>query len=267
MILYGVIHLRRIKVSNMKLQIGSDLHLEMYSDVELPATNSDIIILAGDIAVGTNGIKYAIAQSYLHNKPIIYLAGNHEFYHHDYHALLSEIRALAKDHNQVHFLERDALIMNDVRFLGTTLWTDFIGNGEDDKEFNLDIVNQRLNDHRLIKNGNKLFSSRDALKQHQLSRKWLTNKLGEPFSGKTVVITHHAPSLICQHPDFEYSPIATGFLSDLDDLVSLADLWVFGHTHANVDTHIGKCRLISNQAGYPHENMPVTYRPDLVIEI
>jgi predicted phosphodiesterase len=251
----------------MKIQICSDLHLEMRSDYQLKLTDSDIIILAGDIAVGLDGLKFAISQSQLHNKKVIYLAGNHEFYHHDYSELLTAIRELAKQYEQVHFLELDELIIDDVRFLGTTLWTDYLGNGSDSRELNMSAVESALNDHRLIRNTYRHFTTEDALTLNKAAKKWLTHKLAEPFSGKTVVITHHAPSLICQHPHFQYSPIATGFLSDMDGLVAKADMWVFGHTHANVDTHIGKCRLISNQAGYPMERVPVAFKPEWVIEL
>jgi len=251
----------------MKIQIASDLHTEMHDCYALPKLDSDILILAGDIAVGKKGINFAIAQHYHQNKPVLYIAGNHEFYGYDYIELQHDIRDAASEHEHVHFLEKNELVIDETRFLGTTLWTDFLGNGEDEQEINLAIVNHNLNDHRLIKSGERPFTSEDALKQHQLSRQWLTKKLGEPFYGKTVVITHHAPSLICQHPDFEYEPLSTGFLSDMGDLVKMADLWVFGHTHYNVDTYIGQCRLISNQAGYPHENMPVSFNPNLVIEL
>lgn len=251
----------------MKLQVASDLHLEMRRAYQLAEIDSDIIILAGDISTGINGIKFAIQQSQKLNKEVVYICGNHEFYGHDYDELLHEIRALAEPFPCVHFLERDELIINDVRFLGCVLWSDFLGNGDDRQDLNMAIVSASLNDHRLIRNGYRQFSTEDALEQHQLSRNWLTSKLNDDFQGKNVVITHHAPSLLCQHPDFEYSPIATGFLSDMDELVKQAELWIFGHTHANEDITIGKCRLISNQTGYPHENIPVSFNEKLLVEI
>lgn len=251
----------------MKIFYASDLHLEMLRNYQLPVTDSDVIALGGDISTGLRGIEFAIHQSELHNKNIIYICGNHEFYYHDYHSLIKEMRELSDKHPRVHFLERDELIMGDTRFLGTILWTDFLGNGSQTQEDNMNAVSVGLNDFRLISNGNNNFTVEDSLQEHLKSRQWLEAKLDEPFSGKTVVLSHHAPSLLCQHPQFPYSEISTGFLSSLDSLVSKADIWLFGHSHANLDTKIGDCRLLANQAGYPHEDVIPPFRSDLVIEI
>ena len=151
--------------------------------------------------------------------------------------------------------------------MGTTLWTDYLGDKSEDQDINMAIAGASLNDHRLIRNGDRSFSVEDAYEQHLLSKEWLTSALEQSFEGKTVVVSHHGPSLSCQHPSFSYSPIATGFLSSLNELVELADVWVFGHTHANLDIKVGKCRLISNQLGYPHEMMPVDFNPDLLVDV
>ena len=147
------------------------------------------------------------------------------------------------------------------------MWTDFLGNGSQPQEDNMSTVSFGLNDFRLISNGKRNFTVEDTLQEHLESRKWLKAKLDESFNGKTVVITHHAPSLICQHPQFPYSRLSTGFLSDMDDLVVKADLWLFGHSHANLDTKVGNCRLLANQAGYPHEDHDKPFISDLVIEL
>lgn len=251
----------------MKIQLCSDLHLEMRREFKLESTDSNVIVLAGDIALGISGIEFAIEQNKTHEKPIIYVAGNHEFYGYEYTRLLEEMRGLASQYPDVHLLDNDELQLGSVRFLGATLWTDFIGNGTDSKQINLSVVNASLNDHRLISTADGRFTAHDACNRHHISRTWLEENLAIPFEGKTVVITHHGPSLLCQHPNFDYSPIATGFLSDLDNLVAQADLWLFGHTHANLDTQVGECRLVSNQLGYPHEQLATPFDANLVIEI
>jgi len=251
----------------MKLQIASDLHLDMRRNYLLPKLDSDVIILAGDISLGYRGLKYAVSLSHFHKKEVIYVAGNHEFYRQDYHELIQSMREYAEGYEHVHFLERDEIVIDGTRFLGTTLWTDYLGDKSEHQEINQAIVGASLNDHRLIRNGDRSFSVDDAYEEHLISKKWLKEKLGEKFKGKTVVVTHHAPSQDCQHPDYDYSPISTGFQSSLDELVELADVWVFGHTHASLDIRMGKCRLISNQLGYPHEMMPVAFNPDLVVEL
>lgn len=251
----------------MKIQFESDIHLESRRGFQLQSTDSDIIILAGDIGVGMTGIEYASMQVQIHEKPVIYIAGNHEFYRYDYDELLSAMRSYADTIPDLHFMEKDELIYQGVRILATTLWTDFLGDGSLSQEANMAVIEVSLNDHILIRKGDRRFSPDDALSLHLEAKAWLTTKLDENFDGKTVVVTHHAPSLVAQHLDYDYSPMSTGFLSEMDDLVSKADLWIYGHSHSNIDTMIGKCRLVSNQTGYQYEDIPVPFNPDWVIEL
>lgn len=251
----------------MKIQFASDIHLESRRGFLIEPTDSDIIVLAGDISVGMKGMEFAAMQTQIHNKPVIYISGNHEYYHHDYDELISEMRSLAATIPLLHFLENDELIYQGVRILGATLWTDYMGDGTLPQEINMAFIEVSLNDHRLIKRNNSQFLPEDALSLHEKSKAWLTKKLDEYFDGQTLVITHHAPSLITQHLHYEYGPMSTGFLSDLDNLVSKADLWIYGHSHSNIDTMIGKCRLVSNQTGYKHENIPIPFNPNWVIEL
>jgi len=248
----------------MKVQLFSDLHLELQGFYFIEEKDSDVIVLAGDIAVGLNGIKWAIEVCEQHKKPVIYVAGNHEFYHHDYIELLAEMRELAESCPQLHFLEQDEVVIDGTRFLGTTMWTDYLGDRKTTQEFNMLELGMNLNDHWLIRLQKAFFEPKDALAIHNRSVDWLKKKLSTPFDGRTVVVTHHGPSLTCAHRDYGINHISTGFLSDLDYLVEQADLWCFGHSHSNLDTKIGKCRLISNQKGYPRERLPVPFDAHLI---
>jgi len=101
----------------MKLHILNDLHIE-FEDFEPPATDADVVVLAGDIGVGMEGLRWA--EDRFPDKPVIYVPGNHEFYHHDL-ALIEELKAQAPDH--IHVLNDDQIIIGRVRFLGSILWT------------------------------------------------------------------------------------------------------------------------------------------------
>lgn len=239
----------------MKVQLLSDLHNEFYrSDAppKIERSGADLIVLAGDIDVGLDGLVWASKEAERLDKRILYVAGNHEFYHHDL-TLLNEMRAFAAGSGRLHFMENEELILDGVRFLGCTLWTDYRAAG--DPVLSMMEVQQHLSDHHVVRNGERLFLPEDALQIHAESRSWLEEKLVQPFAGKTVVISHHAPHLLCKHPSFPINAIATAFMSDLHDLVGMADVWCFGHTHANLDVEIGKCRLVSNQRGYPGEGV------------
>ena len=250
----------------MKLHLLSDLHNEFFRSKSVPPiaeTDVDLIVLAGDIDTGLHGLEWAASEAERLGKPVIYVSGNHEYYRCDI-SLTAEMRAFAAQHELLHFLENDELVIDGVRFLGCTLWTDYRAVG--DPALAKLVVRERLNDHHLISHGDRLFLPEDALALHRESRDWLEERLAQPFDGRTVVITHHAPSLLCKHPRFPMDAFGTAFLSDLPELIEQADLWCFGHTHANLDTHVGKCRLVSNQRGYENEEM-WGYEPGRVLEI
>ncbi len=239
----------------MKLLLLSDLHNEFFRPKPVPPiaeSDADVILLAGDIDTGLQGLAWAASEAERLGRPVIYVSGNHEYYRHDI-GQTEAMRAFAAQHEGLHFLENDALVIDEVRFLGCTLWTDYRAVG--DPAAAMEEVQQRLNDHHLISNGEHLFLPEDALALHGQSRAWLEEKLAQPFDGKTVVVTHHAPSLLCKHPRFPMDGFGTAFLSDLDGLVAQADLWCFGHTHCNLDTQVGNCRLVSNQRGYEGEKV------------
>ena len=237
----------------MKLQIMSDLHLEMNRErvrFKIPETPSDVIILAGDISKGIDGIEWAAEQSVCLGKPIIYVPGNHEFYGYDMHSTLMQMRQEAETLG-IHLLSQNQLIFENVRFLGVTLWTDYEAINK--RERSMKVCQQLMNDHHLIRFKDKPFTTQTALAHHQADTQWLESKLNESFEGKTVVITHHGPSIACHDNNkFDLGEITAGFWGHLDHLLPNADLWVYGHTHGNLDQIVNGTRLFSNQCGYRH---------------
>jgi len=247
----------------MKLQILSDIHLE-FEPFEPPVTDVDIVILAGDTATGTKGISWA--SNRFKDKVVMYIAGNHEFYHHSHPKLIDELKLAAKDTNVLVF-ENDEMIINDVRFLGCTLWTDFNLDG------NIFIAEysaqEHMNDFRLIRNSYSYskFRPKNAISIHRSSRYWLSKSLANA-STKTVVITHHAPSSKSIPEHLKSSPLNPAYASNLEDLVMeyQPDLWIHGHMHLPVDYMIGKTRVIANPKGYPHESAN-GFNPGLIVEV
>lgn len=97
----------------MKLHIVSDLHTE-FADFTPPDTDADVVVLAGDIGVGTAGVEWAARR--FRRTPVLYVPGNHEYHDHDIR-IGDDLRAAAPDH--IHVLDTDALELGGVRFLGT----------------------------------------------------------------------------------------------------------------------------------------------------
>ena len=254
----------------MKIQILSDLHNEFLRNGRstpahhwngiIPETDADVIILAGDIDVGTLGIEWAIQESTRLCKPVVYVPGNHEFYHHEYFSLKTEMIDLCRG-TDVNCLSSGVFIHSDVRIIGTTLWTDYAVNTQVPIDLVMESAISRMPDHRIIKfksgGETRVFLPSDALLIHQKELSWIEQQLARPFEGKTVVVTHHGPHPACQHPGFQVSEITGAFHSDLTNIINAydIDLWVYGHTHANLDVVESNTRIVANQAGYPGENV------------
>ena len=251
----------------MKLHILSDLHLE-FSSFEPIATDSNVVVLAGDIGKKYSGILWA--REKFPTKKIIYVPGNHEFYGTHRQDTLAEMR-IAATQCGVHLLDNDEVIIDGVRFLGATLWTDFLLFGEHKKSEAMMDGQNCLNDFRLIREETRNYSFTPAvsIKLHEQSLTWLTEKLDTPFDGKTVVVTHHLPSMLSVVERFKDSSLSACFASNLDHLFGKMDMWIHGHTHDNLDYISNGTRVICNPRGY------VTYRgsenfyfdPKLVVEI
>jgi predicted phosphodiesterase len=203
----------------MRLHILSDLHLESTPYLLPNHLDCDVIVAAGDIGEGTHGVEFLKSL----NKPVVYVLGNHEYYRRGQRAemddTLRDIR-LAATGTQVHVLENDAAVINGVRFLGTTLWTNF-GNAHPGL---LQEAASTQNDYRLVdakswyqekerldylySRGEKIwhrevldehavaghFHPLIALWHHERAVEWLNAELQKPFDGHTVVVSHHHPS-------------------------------------------------------------------------
>ncbi len=225
----------------MRIQFFSDIHLE-FGPLVFREADAEVIVAAGDIGLGMDGLRWLQAATV----PVIYVAGNHEYYSADMPGLLDQLRAEGRG-NPVHFLENDEVIIDGVRFLGTTLWTDF--NGGD--QVLLSKSRLQMNDYWQIGNGRERLLPEDTWRVHHEARRWLMARLAEPFQGKTVVVTHHAPSLRSWHGERD-SPFLHIYCSDMDGELrdSGAALWIHGHIHHHNDYAIGRTRVVSNTRGY-----------------
>lgn len=231
----------------MKTLIMSDLHLE-FSNYVPKKLEVDLVVLAGDIHKGHSGIIWA--REIWPNKQIVYVAGNHEFYGRDREKTLENLRKTASILD-VNFLDNDEAIIGDMRILGTTLWTDFCIFGNEDQFKYMERARYKINDFNVIRNNNKTFTPEDALSLHKISIDWLEMKLSdETYAGKTVVVTHHAPSKKSVPKQYTYDKLTPCFSSSLERIVEQADYWIHGHMHESFDYQIKKCRVVCNPRGY-----------------
>lgn len=262
----------------MRLLILSDLHLEVWRE-NAPAIDlsgrPDAVILAGDIDTGSNAIAWA-ARTF-GALPVLYVHGNHEGYGHQLEQMQMDVRAACARANaagaNIRLLDGDAVELDGVRFLGATLWTDFLLFGEDRLEEALSAAQAYMPDYQRISTGGdkpRLLCAEDTAALHARHRDWLSAQLAQPFDGATVVITHMAPSMHSVEGRFATNLGSPAFASQLDALVAQADLWVHGHMHASLDYRIEDCRVVCNPCGYQMaDGMPENeqFNPGLTIDL
>ena len=279
----------------MKLLILSDLHLELEPFEPPKDVDFDVVILAGDIhSPGSIGIEWARHSDHFGTtKPVILVPGNHEFYRCNMATELVHMREAAAGTN-VHLLDGDDVVIDGVRFLGCTLWTDFalpiqtrapVQFATNVKKA-MTMVSYSLNDYQLITlpgdaaaepqppaqaNRERLMTVHDTLAIHMHQRSWLESKLAEPFDGPTVVVTHHAPRRESVAARYAADVVSAGFAPDLPDaFFDVPCLWIHGHVHTSFDYVVGNCRVIANPRGYVRETGgPENYwfGPDLVVDL
>jgi Icc-related predicted phosphoesterase len=241
----------------MKLWIISDLHLEFLEPFnQKPPTDVDVLVCAGDVL--TKGVLPSIrwlAETYGSQLPVIFVAGNHEFYNASIEESIRHAREYAHRFPNFHFLENDAVDIAEVRFIGATLWTDFRLHGRN-PTVNMSYAESGMNDFKKIKFSKKpyqKFKPIFAYRQHCETRSFISEQLNENAGRKTVVVTHHAPSSVSLALGSRHDPLSACYASDMEDLLTEDGpaLWVHGHLHHRNDYVVGNTRIVSNARGYP----------------
>jgi predicted phosphodiesterase len=253
----------------MKIHILSDLHNE-FGQIKLTPIECDAVILAGDADVGIRGAQWAMET--FKGCPIIYITGNHEYYGKKLPKINRQLTELSRVPH-FHFLDRDELLIDNVRFLGCTLWTDFNLFGLERKQFAVYEAGQQMTDYRRIRlgeaQGYRKLRPADTIYIHHSSVRFLEEKLKEPFSGATVVITHHAPSPKSMMPEFQNDLISASYCNDLEWMIDKyqPELWIHGHIHRCFDYKIGKTRVLCNPRGYAPNEITEGFQVDLVVNV
>lgn len=259
----------------MKLALASDLHLE-FGDINLTNDeDADVLILSGDIMIAQDlhdhpepintlvklGSRQQSAQRYRAFLKrcseafphVIYIAGNHEFYHGKFHASLDDLYNECSKFLNVYFMENDLKVINGVNFVGCTLWTD-MNKGD---PLTLHAVANMMNDYRIIKEDSKNYTKlrpAQTMARHRNSMEYIRNVVGGRPSEKFVVVGHMAPSFLSVHEKYKNDTVINGaYASDLSEFIldnPQIKIWTHGHTHHNFDYMIGTTRIVCNPRGY-----------------
>ena len=248
------------------LRLLSDLHLEgtAYKFVPADTDAESVLVLAGDISVGTRAVDFIdeIHDRFIH---VIYVLGNHEFYRNSIDTTRQNIdRELVRlGIKNVSVVDKAQLIqIENQQFACGTLWTDM---GKNSPLCHLAVRNG-LYDFLLIQDqseDNGIFTTYGAFNIHRDTME----KFADWVDKDSIVITHHMPSEWCVHPRFKESgPINAGFSSDLDYFIleNKPKYWLHGHGHDSVNVQVGDTKIMSNPRGYPRRSsneIPVFENP------
>ena len=275
----------------MRVQLISDLHLERYPDFRpAAAPDADLLVLAGDIGSYQAGSRlpdadfglghYATTGPAAAWKQVLYIPGNHEFDGLPYADTYARLRATC-ERLGITWLEREVVTVGGVRFVGSTLWSDFDAYAGREKHLGRQLAARekafRAANFYLRKN-TTLIADAPALAEEIRAlaldaQAWLRDTLKQAHAGTTVVVTHFAPSLRSADPRYGANPGTAGFCNSLDELLPLASVWMHGHLHCPNDYSVtdpasGRtCRVVANPRGYYSKGEQATYRDGWTIEI
>ncbi|GAA6142478.1 metallophosphoesterase [Hydrogenophaga sp. 5NK40-0174] len=279
----------------MKLQLLSDLHLEANPDFRAePAPDADALILAGDIGsyqVRRDGSimdepdwglqRFSpLPQFAAWPVPVFFVPGNHEYDALDIDVTHAQLRH-ACDRLGIGWLEKESVVFNDVRLIGSTLWSDYdaIALHQHAQGTETQRLKQREKAFRAAnfylekmagERHGKLFDA-EAMRELGLqSQHWLEQALDEAADAQdgrpVVVVTHFAPTLDSADPRYGLTPGTAGFCNALPHLLPKADLWLHGHLHCPTDVQIGRCRIVANPLGYADKGEQATFDPLFTVD-
>ena len=281
----------------MNIQLLSDLHLEAHPHfLPEPAPGADVLVLAGDVGSYQEGSQLADQDFGLARfsplplgagwpTPVLFVPGNHEYDAQDFDEAHARLRSTC-DRLGIAWLERETLVMQGVRFVGTTLWSDFDaladheGSADLGRRLKLREKAFRAANFYLRKTGGtrngEPFLAEAMRDQALLCQQWLAEALAVPFAGPTVAVTHFAPSLLSADPRYGLVPGTAGFCNALDGLLPRASLWLHGHLHAPSDYTVRgesgdgspwQCRVVANPLGYARKGEQASFQPRCVIAV
>ncbi len=268
----------------MKAWIISDMHVtqaDMTAEIDIPP--ADVCLCAGDVSEflehGLEFLKRRIAPTI----PVMLVLGNHDYYGNTIADALTKARERSDGHN-IHILENDTLAIDQIRIIGATLWTDYqIPWGVEDElplperaQAAVYFCRREMLDFREIHGSPpfpdgmpRLITSREIIARHVESKGFILTEMAKPWNGKTIVMTHHAPSPRSLLKQYQGRAANAAFASNLTDVIlsGQPDIWVHGHIHHFHDYIEGATRVICNPLGNRHERGKNGYRHGFVIEL
>ncbi len=248
----------------MKVQVMSDLHLEFGGSSiigKIASVDSDVIVLAGDTHVGNEKLMNSVNSIFdAAKKPIVLIAGNHEYYGYTKSVEDEKFKTLF-DNPDIHLLNNDTCIIDDIMFIGSTGWwtepEDLIKNGS---------IFRRLNDFNLIKD---IFDNDFGITWGKECKSFFEQSLKNNKGKKMVCISHHGPTSLSIPSKYQTELMNVFYSNNWNDMILdyQPNLWVHGHTHDSLTYTLGKTNVICNPRGYSGYDVNMEFKYDLIEEI
>ena len=257
----------------MRFQLLSDLHLETETFTPTPAPEAELLVLAGDIDSGWDGLGLFRGWPV----PVLFVAGNHEFDERELTQAWPELRARCQALG-IRLLECESLVLTDragkrIRFVATTRWSDFDVFGPAQRERAQRAGSYFMKIMRATRNGAP-FDAAAVREEALICRDWLKAELSRPKGSwdSTVVITHFAPSLRSADPRYGSQAGTASFCNADDALLPHADMWIHGHLHCQFDYRVehpggGSTRVVCNSRGHSGKGEADRHQPLLVLDV
>jgi len=249
----------------LKIHVLCDLHVE-FGGFVVPDVGADVVVFAGDVHVKEKGLQWILDQDF--KVPVLYVLGNHEFYREKFPGLIDKLKREAEGTN-VHVLENESVEIGGYRFFGCTLWTDMELLG--DPHIASIAAAESMNDYQLIRHSKtyRRLSPKDTQMYHFRSVRKLTEFLKTEDPEKSIVVTHHAPSIQSIADRYKKDHLSAAFASNMEELIQEHQprLWIHGHTHESYDYKIGKTRVVCNPRGYQPIALNKSFKAEYIVEI
>jgi predicted phosphodiesterase len=230
----------------MRLQIMSDLHLEMHADRGrelirgLDPTGVDVLVLAGDITMARyyedlESVFKALVKKYRH---ILYIPGNHEYYKSSPSQVTRNLAKLMKALPEVVIPQNGAAVIAGQRFVAGTMWFRLDPTAEQSKRL--------MHDFSLIQDFEPWVYEQNAAFEQVVANR---------LKGSDVVVSHHMPAPGSVPERFARSAMNAFFVCDMTSYISERQpkVWIHGHSHDRCDYLLGRTRVVANPLGYPSE--------------
>lgn len=257
----------------MKVNLISDLHVDKGKFDADFCKDCDLIIIPGDVAsISQSHLIVELFDKIPKEIPVLYVLGNHEYISSAYNRTEDDMKALCENYPNIQVVNNEVIILDDCRFICSTLWSDFLGNGPENYDYNksrMDTLFPIEESFLLDDAGNRTRAGVKWIEAEAIkAQKFIEQELSKEFDGKTIVVTHFAPFLSSREDEFKHTNFTAFWTNSLERFQNYSiDYWFHGHVHQSKDYVENGIRVVTNPRGNMKKTFNTQFNPHLIIKI